>query len=679
MRAPADQPSPIGRAEGHRCTPKRWPRGLSLVFTTLVLAVAAIAVAGPSAGAQDLAEEDPEAAQELAEKYAPIIMVKAQTAACDEDGEPYGPTSVEILLDNPEIVLRQLGTGNPVIKAEPDASDLFGLGEGFYLDFPGDALEPGCIYEKDFDKYSEGIPAVVYAHIVRQDDHPDQLALQYWSYWYYNDWNNKHESDWEGIQLLFPVGTIQEALATEPSSIGYAQHEGGEQADWESSKLERDGDHPVVYSSAGSHASYYSADLYLGRSGSEGFGCDDTTGPSEPIRPNVEVLPDAVDDRSSSLAWLAFAGRWGERQGGPFNGPTGPTAKDRWLKPIDWHDELRPTSVVIPAGDSLGATVISGFCGVVKWGSGTLISFTTSPTRVLISAGLVVVLASWLQRRTDWQRVAALPLRRRRKAGQIIRLAGTGYARRPGPLLTFGLFYLPAAALGAALSALIAITPVVKDVLGHTDGATGSDLFLSLIAGGIPNVIALVFVNAAMATYWDRLDTSEPLSPTEATKLAWDRRRDLGVGLARSSIVVVGLLVTVVGTPWAIRQLIRYQFMPHTVMLEDLDGKAALARSSELTRGRWWHTALFLLVFNAMVLVLSLGVGIVLLVIFSQIPLVIFTTFITILFALFAPASALALTLLYGDAVAQQSGGGPAEAGSSEPSEPSEQAGTPAR
>ncbi len=314
-----------------------------------------------------------------------------------------------------------------------------------------------------------------------------------------------------------------------------------------------------------------------------------------------------------------------------------------------------------PPVTSFGASVISGFCGVVKWGSGTLISFTTSPTKVLIGFGLVFLLASWMTRRTVWDRVAPLPLRRRRRAGQIIRVAGTAYAKDPRSLLTFGLFYLPAAVLGAIIAGLIAIAPVLKDVLGASDGASGSDLVLSLVAGGIPNLIALVFVNAGVAVYLDRANSDDPLSAVEAAKLAWDRRGSLASGLLRASAVVVLLLVTVVGTPLAILQLIRYQFMPHAVMLEDLDGKSGLARSSELVRGRWWHTTLFLVAFNGLVLAVSLGMGIVMLVLFAQIPLVVFSTLMTLLAALITPLSAFALTLLYGDATAEESGAAPAE------------------
>ena len=102
----------------------------------------------------------------------------------------------------------------------PTAADLFGLDQGFYIDFPGSALSPGCIYESDFWKYTGDRPAAVYAHIVQDQSEGGRLYLQYWFYWYFNDWNNKHESDWEGITLQFEAGSIEEALAGEPIAVG---------------------------------------------------------------------------------------------------------------------------------------------------------------------------------------------------------------------------------------------------------------------------------------------------------------------------------------------------------------------------------------------------------------------------------------------------------------------------
>ena len=154
---------------------------------------------------------------------------------------------------------------------------------------PGISLSPGCTYEEDQDRFVGDTVPTVYAHVV-EDPSDHRLAVEYWTWWYFNRWNNTHESDWEGIQVVFDVGTVAEALQAEPVEVGYAQHEGGERAAWDDDKLTRDGDHPVVWSSVGSHASYYDSAVMLGRSGAEGFGCDDTSNRTRTVAPTPVVM-----------------------------------------------------------------------------------------------------------------------------------------------------------------------------------------------------------------------------------------------------------------------------------------------------------------------------------------------------------------------------------------------------
>jgi hypothetical protein len=56
---------------------------------------------------------------------------------------------VDPVLGNPSVALRQVGNGDAVIRWAPTAKDLYGLGTGTYLDLPGDALSPGCVYATD--------------------------------------------------------------------------------------------------------------------------------------------------------------------------------------------------------------------------------------------------------------------------------------------------------------------------------------------------------------------------------------------------------------------------------------------------------------------------------------------------------------------------------------------------
>ena len=68
-------------------------------------------------------------------------------------------------------------------------------------------------------------------------------------------------------------------------------------------------------------------------------------------------------------AWLAFQGRWGQKERGINNGPTGPAAKEQWLAPIEWADGLRETSIEVPSGTAFGLSVGNFFCGAVSDGA----------------------------------------------------------------------------------------------------------------------------------------------------------------------------------------------------------------------------------------------------------------------------------------------------------------------
>src|SRR5262249_6937134 len=153
---------------------------------------------------------------------------------------------------------------------------------------------------------------------------------------------------------------------------------------------------PVVYSSNGSHASYFEQALFLGRSANEGFGCDNTQEPSTRVAPQAVLLPDEPSGPTSKFSWLPFKGRWGERQRVPNNGPDGPLSKPRWTEPVTWEEDLRPSSFVIPGGSQTPPQVVGTFCSVVEKGSVVYIKFAAQPGAVLAVLAVVVLLLVFL-------------------------------------------------------------------------------------------------------------------------------------------------------------------------------------------------------------------------------------------------------------------------------------------
>src|SRR3989304_10544448 len=76
------------------------------------------AVAGCSAAPSTM--ESPEAG--LAARYAPVLYLREQTRECDRAGGAYEPRPVEIVLENPEVALRQ--SDGRLVKFAPTARGL---------------------------------------------------------------------------------------------------------------------------------------------------------------------------------------------------------------------------------------------------------------------------------------------------------------------------------------------------------------------------------------------------------------------------------------------------------------------------------------------------------------------------------------------------------------------------
>ena len=228
--------------------------------------------------------EDAERA--LAERFAPVVALVHQDVECGP-GEPYQPSDVDLVLGDPSVALRGPWAEDELIKVGPTADDLSDGLYGYHLDLPGNPLEAGCDYEKWVRAAAADAAPTTYAHVATEVGRDDRVALQYWFFYPFNDYTNKHEGDWEMVQLVFAAADATAALDQTPIEVGYSQHEGLEVSSWDDPKLQIvDGTHPVVHAAAGSHANYFDDALYLGTSAEQGFGCDDTRGPADDVRPD---------------------------------------------------------------------------------------------------------------------------------------------------------------------------------------------------------------------------------------------------------------------------------------------------------------------------------------------------------------------------------------------------------
>jgi hypothetical protein len=600
-------------------------------------ALSVVAVSTLAAATSTSAAASPE--EELARRYAPVIAVQQHPTSCG-DGEPYAPAVVESVLGQTGVVLRD-ADGNVLVE-QPTARDLFDAPADSHIDMPGNALDPGCSYEQWFQSTSGGSTPTVYARIATDSEAPGRLVVQYWVFWVFNDWNDRHEGDWEMLQVAFDAVDAEEALGEDPVEVAVAQHEGSERRDWD--RVQRDGDRPVVFPGTGSHATYYTADRWFGKSAASGFGCDDTRAPSTRLDPSVVMLPEQTNGPDDPFAWLQFEGRWGEEQPTFNNGPTGPVTKDQWAHPIVWmEEEGRTSSVSLPPA---GTKVTDFFCTASSKGSLLFIRFLDQPWLVAATVASAVVLIVWGVRRTLWSPDLPLPLVERRRNGQILRGAARLLWEHRRRLAPISLLVVAGGAAAALVQAMVLQIPSVDafgDIVGKDNGLS---VTVALLAGALVTLPTAVVAGSSAITLVDDIDRGNE----EGSVI---RRTLRGRGVRSTVVIAVLFLLTAVIPLVSLVLLLLWCVSPRAAQFERLGVGASLRRSRELTKGHRTKTALVVLT----AAVVAIGTGpfigtLVLLVTSASFGIV--NVIAAIFGAFLLPWLAVVLTMVHGDLTAAQ-------------------------
>jgi hypothetical protein len=614
----------------------------------VVLALAVLAAL--AAGGGPAAASPPTAAEvELARTYAPVIRLGLESPRCGDVRLPYVPIEIETIMDDPEVALRGPWDAVNLIEAGPDATTLSrGLWD-YHLDFPGATLNPGCQVVRFAQRVQDRAKPRVYARAVTERGKPGRLALQYWFYYLFNEWNNNHEGDWEMIQLNFDAATPAEALRERPTEVGYSQHSSAERAAWGDAKLELvGGTRPVVYPARGSHANFFTDELYLARSQAAGLGCDDARPPWRRLDTRVATVPSEPRAYLPEFPWLGFEGRWGELAPGFFNGPTGPNMKYQWDEPITWADDVwRDESFSVPSSGTVGTAATDFFCAAVGAGSVLLIRALDNPLPVLLALLALVIVVIWAMTRTTWRPSAPLRIGRRRAWGQIVLSSWRMFRAHPRVFLGIGLLFVPIAAVVTGIQALIfrvSGLSVLVDRVGEDNS------FVAVAALGLGVIVTLLgfaIVLAATARAMVDIDAGRSTSAIAAYRSVLRDLRYLVRPLAVTVAVQVVLDVTLILIPLALFLLVRWSLQAVVVGVEGGQPRV-LRRSARLTGAHWWRSAAIVGGVVGVALLLGPFVGAFILLLtgaaFDFVNLIAAVVYVLVL-----PIAAIAMTYLYFD------------------------------
>ncbi len=281
--------------------------------------------------------------QELAEEYAPQILLSyGEWPGVDIKDDNYLYTDYipmyvnnvtkldrkTVYLNLAEAVSYQgttYGSGNVLLGTLNYIGDPVFRSSANYLDF-SPAWDFFGLSIEDGYKALTVYPSV-YFKVFKDPGKENPIAVQYWFFYYYNDWLNDHAGDWETITVFLDADA-------QPVEAIFSTHYEANKYSWD--RVETvNGNHPKVYVSNGGHGSY----RFSGETTYSILGiADNHEGDKEVLNLEDYYLLSLSTEEGIDDSWIRFEGRWGDAD----SAAQGPWLRTDAPTPIDWNRANNP-------------------------------------------------------------------------------------------------------------------------------------------------------------------------------------------------------------------------------------------------------------------------------------------------------------------------------------------------
>jgi hypothetical protein len=186
-------------------------------------------------------------------------------------------------------------------------------------------------------------------------------------------------------------------------------------------------------------------------------------------------------------------------------------------------------------------------------------------------------------------------LQRARDLGQIGRASFIVYTRRILMFLFFGASFIVIGFIASGIQAPIRIHDFVDNPF--------IEPLLVITISGFQAIISLIVIEATITVALKKMAEGHAPGIRQTYRDVFPQLLSVIGARLRTVFHVVLLLLTIIGTPWAIHRSVSWLFTEQMVLIEGKDWKMALSASAELVRGSWLRTLSFIAVTFLVVIV----------------------------------------------------------------------------